>query len=298
METTTWQDFKNFAKNNKLYLVVSVFYYVLASIMLGATPLSFLAAFFFYLVSLGIVFSSIGESLLRALEHVRRIETRREKDYLLPIWEELYTQARRKDPEIGHIELCIIDKLSVNACALGKHTVAVTKGAMQTFKEDQLKAILAHEIGHIVNHDTIASLYAWVGNGIFTALIVITKAILTVIDFIQDKNKTKGFWRIIVVITKIMFEAVMFALMFLMQAVIAISSRKNEYRADHYVYELGYGEELVDAFYLLEKIHFGDNSTVIQKMIASHPRITSRIAKIEVEMENDKAIQTTPWPLN
>lgn len=38
-----------------------------------------------------------------------------------------------------------------------------------------------------------------------------------------------------------------------------------------------YDREMIEALYLLEKISLGDNSSVIQKMIASHPRITKRI---------------------
>lgn len=46
-------------------------------------------------------------------------------------------------------------------------------------------------------------------------------------------------------------------------------------------YALGYDDDMIEALYLLEKISLGDNSTVIQKMIASHPRITLRIKKLE-----------------
>lgn len=38
---------------------------------------------------------------------------------------------------------------------------------------------------------------------------------------------------------------------------------------------------MIEALYLLEKISLGDNSTIIQKMTASHPRITKRIEYLE-----------------
>lgn len=38
---------------------------------------------------------------------------------------------------------------------------------------------------------------------------------------------------------------------------------------------------MIDALYLLERISLGDNSTIIQKMMASHPRITLRIKNLE-----------------
>lgn len=61
----------------------------------------------------------------------------------------------------------------------------------------------------------------------------------------------------------------------------AINSRTNEFRADRFAYDIGYDIEMIEALYLLERISLGDNSTIIQKMIASHPRITLRINKLE-----------------
>ena len=59
------------------------------------------------------------------------------------------------------------------------------------------------------------------------------------------------------------------------------NSRKNEFNADKFSYDLGYDREMIEALYLLEKISLGDNSTIIQKMTASHPRITKRIEYLE-----------------
>ena len=301
MLKTMKRDFVAFAKTNPMYLMCSVLYLLLAALMLGANIFGVLLAILFYAASMAIVFTPIGEKLLRMLEHVRKIETKQEKELLLPIFQEVYEQAKQKNPELGDIEMCVVDKIAVNACALGKHTVAVTKGAMQTFSEDQLKALLAHEIAHILNGDTIAALYVWVGNGIFMIFVLITKAIFTAIEFVQEKYRTQGFWRVVTALAKLFLQASIWGVIFMMQAIMAIDSRRNEYRADRYAYDLGYGEELVEAFYLLEKIQLGDNSTVIQKMIASHPRITERIERIEtlLDQENEEeAIQSAPLPLN
>lgn len=60
-----------------------------------------------------------------------------------------------------------------------------------------------------------------------------------------------------------------------------INSRKNEFSADKFSYDIGYDREMIEALYLLEKISLGDNSTIVQKMISSHPRITKRIEYLE-----------------
>lgn len=66
-----------------------------------------------------------------------------------------------------------------------------------------------------------------------------------------------------------------------LQVILSVNSRKNEFQADLFSYSIGYDTDMIEALYLLEKISLGDNSSIIQKMIASHPRITLRIKHIE-----------------
>jgi len=294
------QDFTRFVKTNPQYLLCSVAYFVLASFLLGGLITSFLIALLSYVISLFIAFTPIGEKLLRVLEHVRKIETKQEKEYLLPLFQEVYMQAKENNPELEHIELCVIDKMIVNACSLGKHTIAVTKGAMETFSPDELKALIAHEIAHILYGDTMARLYMTVGNGLFTVFVLASKAFIFIAEWIEMMvSKAKfSFASIIITIVRLLFTLILFAVQFLMQAVMSISNRRSEFRADRYAYELGYGEKLVKAFYLLEKAQLGDNSTIVQKMTASHPRITARIEKIELLLETEDLMQTAPMPLN
>lgn len=170
---TIGHDFANFVKHNPIYLVCSVLYYLIASLMLGGMWYSFLIAFVAYAVSLAVVFSPLGEKLLRMVEQVRKLEMRKEKENLLPMFQEVYEQAKQKNPELGNIELCVIEKMEVNACAIGKHTVALSRGAIETFGEDELKALIAHEIAHIAYGDTIATplyrCWQWAVHGLYTA---------------------------------------------------------------------------------------------------------------------------------
>lgn len=69
-----------FWKNNPIYLVCSLFYYVISSLLLGGTAKSFLIVFVVYAVSLIIGFSSLGEKFLRLLNRVRPLETKRKQN--------------------------------------------------------------------------------------------------------------------------------------------------------------------------------------------------------------------------
>jgi len=297
-----WQDFIKFAKTNPQYLLCSVAYYILASFLLGGFFISFLIAFVAYVISLLIVFTPLGEKLLRFFEHVRKIETKQEKQYLLPLFEEVYAQTKENSPKLGQIKLYIIDTMTVNACALGKHTIAVTKGAIETFCPDELKAMIAHEIAHILYGDTMARLYMTVGNGLFTVFVLATQAFIFLaetIEMIVSKKKSSfSFAYVLIALMKFLFSLILLVVQSLMKMVLAISNRRSEFRADRYAYELGYGEKLVAGLYLIEKLQLGANATVIQKMTANHPRITARIERLEILLDQEEAMQGEPCALN
>ena len=299
---TIGQDLFKFVKTNPQYLLCSVLYYLIAAYFLGGVFVSFVVALLAYVISLFIAFTPLGEKLLRFFEHVRKIETKQEKAYLLPLFQEVYMRAKEQNPKLGHLELCVIDRMIVNACALGKHTIAVTKGAIEAFSEEELKAMMAHEIAHILYGDTIARLYMTVGNGIFTVFVLISQAIIFIAEWIEilsTKSKSSfSFAWVFITLIKLLFTLMLLVAQFLMRVVMSFSSRKSEFRADLYAYELGYGQKLVEGLYLMEKLQLSTNATVIQKMTANHPRITSRIERLETLLDQENAMQSVLMPLN
>lgn len=271
-----------FWKNNPAYLICSVCYFLVCCCFLN----HFFLLLIIYVAFLLIGFSSLGEKLLRLLNHVRPLETKREIEYLQPLFEEVYLHTKEVYTyKLPNIQICIIDNMTVNAMALGRHTIAVTKGAMKTFTEDELKAVMAHEMAHIVYGDTIASLYTLIGNGFFSAFVLFARFCLLLLDWLQNVfTKKRGFLFSFIFLIQLLFEAVIFIFNFGLQVILSVNRRKNEFWADGFSYSIGYDTDMIEALYLLEKISLGDNSTIIQKMTASHPRITLRIKKLE-EME-------------
>lgn len=271
-----------FWKNNPIYFVCSLFYYVISSLLLGGTAKSFLIVLTVYSVSLIIGFSHLGEKLLRLLNRVRPLETKRETEYLQPLFDEVYERAKKKYKRLRKIEICVIDNMTVNAMALGRRTIAVTKGAMQTFTEDELKAVIGHEIAHLIHGDTMATIYAIVGNGILSVFVLIARLFLLLLDWVQSAFTGKrSIFSALMLIIRLFFEFSIWILNFGLQVILSVNSRKNEFKADLFSYSIGYDTDMIEALYLLEKISLGDNSSIIQKMIASHPRITLRINHLE-----------------
>lgn len=275
-------DMLNFWGNNKIYFISTIIYFYISFKILGGTVETFFNLIIIYLVTIFIAFSPTGEKLLRLLNNVRPLETSKEKEYILPLFEEVYEQAKSRNKYLNKIEICVIDNMTVNAIAIGKHTIAVTKGAMQTFTEDELKAVMAHEVAHIVHEDTTARLYAIIGNGIFTIILFIYKLILFIFECINETvSRNKNVLSFFIALIRFIVEISTFLFTFALQIVMMTNSRKNEFNADKFSYDLGYDREMIEALYLLEKISLGDNSTIIQKMTASHPRITKRIEYLE-----------------
>lgn len=271
-----------FWANNKLYFLCTAIYFYISFCIFGGNFKSFILLLLIYTVSIIISFSPIGEKLLRLLNNVRPLETSKEKEYILPLFQEVFEQAKIKNKYLNKIEICIIDNMTVNVMALGKRTIAVTKGAINTFTEEQLKAVIGHEIAHIVNDNTTSGLYAMIGNGIFTVIILMYKLMLLLWEFMLKLFiGRRNILSFLIRIFRFILEIVIFILTFGFQIIIMKDSRKNEFIADKFSYDLGYDSDMIEALYLLENISLGDNSTIIQKMIASHPRITKRIEYLE-----------------
>jgi heat shock protein HtpX len=232
-----------------------------------------------YVASLTVAFSHIGEEILRFINRVRQLETKREKNYLIPLFEDVYAEARKIYPNLTKdIEICIVDAMYINAFALGRKTVAVTRGAVDSLSEEELSGFISHELGHIANGDTKALLLTTVGNGIFTVFILIMQLIINIMSGMFARGGIAGF---VAGLIKSLFNISLFFFFYIGQFILAINSRKNEYRADEFAYEIGYGDNLVEALYLLQGMCISDNAKIVDRLKASHPHIAKRIGRLE-----------------
>jgi heat shock protein HtpX len=221
------------------------------------------------------------------MESVRPLLTKQEIEYLTPIFTEVYEAIRSQNPNMGEIRLYIQDVMTVNACAIGKHTVAVTKGAIETFSQAELKGVLAHEMGHIAHGDTMAVIINTVGNGIFSVIVCIMKIYIFVIDLIISAFQEIAILRVIFIFVKFIFEMTVMLFLFMGQALLSVNSRQNEFEADEYAYENGYGRELVRALYLLQKMSLSEKMSMKKRLVATHPIFAWRINKIETMIDNE-----------
>lgn len=195
---------------------------------------------------------------------------------------ELSQKAGIKTPEIG-----VFPAQESNAFATGWNRndalVAVSLGLLQRFERDEVKAVLAHEIGHVANGDMITlSLIQGVVN---TFVMFFARIIGDFVDRVLLKNENgRGFG---FMITTIVAELV---LGFLASMIVAAFSRYREYRADVAGATLADRGAMIRALQRLQaEVSAGVESPLpssmrafgisggVRNLFASHPPLEDRI---------------------
>lgn len=237
---------------------------------------SFVASVILYSVSLFIALSPIGEWSLRSIYGCKEIEDRNYIERFQPLFEEVYIEARDINPNISrNIKLYMNNCKSPNAFATGRNTVCLTKG-LATHSDDEIKAIFAHEFGHLSNKDTDLILLITVGNFFITAIMIVFKFIINILFIFFAKNTND-------LRTGILINSIVSGFMFCWTMVgkflVLHSSRQNEYLADKFAVDCGYGEGLL--FFMHSPV-FGDvEKGLFKTLMSSHPSSDSRINYIQ-----------------
>jgi len=235
-----------------------------------------------YAISVAIALSPIGEAILRLTEGCRRLKTREEIETLLPLFEEVYQDAKEKYPGLNNnVQLFLTDKMYVNAFAIGQRTVAITKGTVETFSQDELKGVIAHELGHISHGDTKALLLNVVGNGLFTILIMFVRLLMATLHALSESIEAMAALSIIFSVLRFIFDVALLLFLLLGQIILSMNSRYGEYLADEFASRAGFGDELISALYILQKTSLPGGLTLLERLRASHPHLADRIARLE-----------------
>ncbi|CAM5236583.1 MULTISPECIES: protease HtpX [Stutzerimonas stutzeri group] len=168
----------------------------------------------------------------------------RHEQWLLQTVEQLSREAGIKMPEVG-----IFPAYEANAFATGWNKndalVAVSQGLLERFSPDEVKAVLAHEIGHVANGDmvTLALIQGVVNTFVmFFARIFgnfVDKAILK-----NEEGQGIGYF-----IATIFAELV---LGLLASIIVMWFSRKREYRADEAGAQLAGTQAMIGALRRLQ----------------------------------------------
>ncbi len=155
----------------------------------------------------------------------------------------------------------------VNAFATADGSVRVFSGLMDIMDDNEILAVIGHEIGHVANHDSRDAVKAAYKK----------EALLDLAGSQSDK---------IAAITEGQIGAIGKALMN------SSHSRTQESEADTYSYDFmkrnGYNVNAVEsAFTILAKMSEGAESNILSKMMSSHPDAKDRAANAKARAEAD-----------
>jgi len=273
---TTANPLRIFAVRPRLILLLLVNYYlfwfnwefsVIGNVITGII----------FLGIVGLTLSDVSEWVMRLFEDMRHIATYTEKERLLPLFDSVKERACSFSNVDNKVKLYIIDTPSINACAIGKHTIGITRGALSVFDDEQLEAVIAHEFGHISNGDGQVSMFVTIASSVYMYIIIALIKLLALIEVISQKTFIGSFFGFLKTILNLALKYFLQALVIL----VASNSRKTEYKADKFAYDLGYGEALISALYVLYDMQISDQQTLSEKLEASHPKTAYRIERLE-----------------
>lgn len=188
----------------------------LAPYVVGGVLIWFLIAYF------------ANTSLIKAATGAQPL-ARKDNKRVYNLVENLCMSQGMKMPKIN-----IIYDDSLNAYASGinerTYTVTLSKGIIEKLDDEELEAVIAHELSHIRNHDVRLLIVSIVFVGIFAMLAQVAMRSVYYSSFTSSRNRhDKGNGTIVIIVLVMIVAAIGYFFSILMRFAI---SRRREYLAD------------------------------------------------------------------
>ena len=198
----------------------------LAASWLGGTiPMAFVVAGIWFAIS---YFGS--QAMIDVMTGARKVERKSEPD-LYNLLENLAISRGLRTPTLR-----IIDNDSLNAFATGLHegqySITVTRGLVAALTRDELEAVLAHELTHVINKDVRTMVIASIFAGIIS---VIAELVFRGLIHSRGGGKRDNKNAMPLILIGLAFAAVGFALAIVIRMML---SRTREFVADAGAVEL------------------------------------------------------------
>jgi heat shock protein HtpX len=207
------------------------------------------------------------------------------------IWLVATVRRQAQAAGIGMPEVGIFDSPEPNAFATGPNRnnalVAVSTGLLQRMNQDEVEAVLGHEVSHVANGDMVTlTLIQGVVN---TFVIFLSRIVGNIVDrtFFRSEDGRGPAYFITVLVSEIVFSI-------LASIIVAWFSRYREFRADSGGARLAGREKMISALQRLKAAHeplpaqfaafgisSGEGPSGFKRLFLSHPPLDERIAALQ-----------------
>lgn len=227
-----------------------------------------------------------------------------EAEYIEPLLEELCT---RSGVSRNTLTLRMRTDEDINAFASGINHITIHTGALSGLDKRHLLGVLAHELGHLRNRDTIylTITYAMDRLGqLILNLVILLNGALNILALIPIVNIVI---RIIQIVLLVMIAAVEYVLRLPKWITYYFDSRRREYAADAYAVSIGLGRELRDGLFslglatdqigMLEtgELYDRESTGFFSRLFITHPKMIKRIQRIDEGIEVYELKQSLLW---
>ncbi|MEQ6916663.1 protease HtpX [Halomonas aquatica] len=206
---------------------------------------------------------------------------------------ELARDAGIKTPEVG-----IFPAQQSNAFATGWNKddalVAVSAGLLNRMRPEEVRAVLAHEIGHVANGDMVT--LALIQGVLNTFVMFFARVVAHLVDgFLKSRSDGEGGLGFMGYFAVVIVAEIFFGL--IASAIVAWFSRFREYRADTAGAQLAGSGAMISALARLKAetempdqmpdtlramaITKGQTRSLMERLFASHPPLDDRIRALK-----------------
>lgn len=213
------------------------------------------------------------------------------EQWLVDTVAELAREAGIKTPQVG-----IFPAQQSNAFATGWNKndalVAVSAGLLSRMRPEEIRAVLAHEIGHVANGDMVT--LALIQGVLNTFVMFFARVVAQLVDGFLRRGDSGGLgfmgYFVVVIVAEVVFGLVA-------SVIVAWFSRFREYRADSVGAKLAGSGAMINALARLKSetnmpdqmpdtltafaITTGQTRKIMERLFASHPPLDERIRALK-----------------
>ena len=246
-------------------------------------------------VSFLIIISPLGALFQKSYYPVRKL-SKRENDKLLPLLNEVMASYKDKiRARVKNVELFIMDDPEWNASAFGRNNIAITSGLFNKLKwrDDALKAVMAHELGHLHHRDLWFWYYVDAAGGALIMLFGLLGVAQRIATGLSDL-----FLPFIIVSLPLQMAYIMcfFALHIMMFPVQILAkfevylSRSLEYRADNFAADIIGTNGVISFLETIKKIEKHMAFGFLNMKSRSHPPSEYRIERLHRHSDYEECV--------